>query len=54
MLNFVKSVDIDMDGQIWVTLAFLVTYKLSGVYIPPENAPYFQHSHVGALASHTP
>ena len=53
LLEYVKCIDMDTEGQIWVTLNFLVTYKLGGVYIPPDDSPYFQQSDIGALASHT-
>ena len=53
VLEFVKCIDMDTEGQIWVILSFLVTYKLGGVYIPPDNSPYFQAADIGALAAHT-
>ena len=37
LLEFVKCVDMQTEGQIWVTLTFLMTYRLGGVYIPPED-----------------
>ena len=53
LLEYIKCVDMHTEGQIWVTLTFLMTYKLGGVYIPPEDSPYFQQSDIGALAAHT-
>ena len=53
LLEYVKCVDMNTEGQIWVTLTFLVTYKLGGVYIPPEDSPYFQQADIGALAAQT-
>ena len=53
LMEYVKYMDMKTEGQIWVTLAFLVTYKLGGVYIPPEDSPYFHQADIGKLASHT-
>ena len=53
VLEFVKCIDMDTEGQIWIILNFLVTYKLGGVYIPPDDSPYFQQADIGALAAHT-
>ena len=53
LLQFVKSIDMDTEGQIWVILNFLVSYKLGGVYIPTDDSPYYQASDMGSLASHT-
>ena len=53
LLEFVKCVDMDTEGQIWVILDLIVSYKLGGVYIPPDDSPYFRQSDIGALASHT-
>lgn len=33
--------------------SFLNSLKLGGVYIPPEDSPYFQVVDMGALAAHT-
>ena len=51
--DFIKSIDMETEGQIWIVLNFLVSYKLGGVYIPPDGSPYYQASDMGALASHT-
>ena len=53
LLEFVKCIDMNTEGQIWVTLNFLVAYKLGGVYIPPDDSPYFQQCDIGELAAHT-
>ena len=53
LLEYVKCIDMDTEGQIWITLTFLVTFKLGGVYIPPDDSPYFQQADIGALAAHT-
>ena len=52
LLDYVKCVDMNTEGQIWVSLVFIVTYKLGGVYIPPDDSPYFQQADIGALESH--
>ena len=52
LLEYVKCIDMNTEGQIWLTLTFLVTYKLGGVYIPPNDSPYFQQADIGALAAH--
>ena len=54
LMEYVKCIDMDTEGQIWVSLTFLVTFKLGGVYIPPEDSPYFQQADIGALAAHNP
>ena len=51
--EFVKCIDMDTEGQIWIELSFLTEYKLGGVYIPPDDSPYFQQADIGALAAHT-
>ena len=51
--EFVKCIDMDTEGQIWIELNFLTEYKLGGVYIPPDDSPYFQQADIGALAAHT-
>ena len=53
LMEYVKCIDMKTEGQIWVTLTFLMTYKLGGVYIPPEDSPYFQPADFGTMASHT-
>ena len=53
LLEYVNCIDMDTEGQIWVILNFLVSYKLGGVYIPPDDSPYFQQADIGALAAHT-
>ena len=53
LLEFVKCINMNTEGQIWVTLTFLVAYKLGGVYIPPDDSPYFQQCDIGELAAHT-
>ena len=53
LFEFVKSIDMKTEGQIWITLNFLVSYKLGGVYIPPEDSPYCQPSDMGVLAAQT-
>ena len=53
LVDYIKCIDMDTEGQIWVVLAFIVNYKLGGVYINPDDSPYFQQSDLGALASHT-
>ena len=53
VLQFVKSIDMNTEGQIWMTLNFIISYKLGGVYIPPDDSPYYQASDMGSLASHT-
>ena len=52
LLEYVKCVDMYSEGQIWVTLAFIVPYKLGGVYIPPDDSPYFQQADIGSMESH--
>ena len=53
LLEYLKCIEMDTEGQIWITLTFLVTFKLGGVYIPPDDSPYFQQADNGALAAHT-
>ena len=53
VLEYVKCIDMDTEGQIWVIMNFLVCYKLGGVYIPPVDSPYFEQADIGALAAHT-
>ena len=53
LLEFVQCVNMESEGQIWVTLNFLITYKLGGVYIPPDDSPYFEQVDLGILASNT-
>ena len=49
LCEYVKSIDMDTEGQIWVVLNFLVSYKIGGVYVPPDDSPYFQQVCLGAL-----
>ena len=49
--RFVKEVDMNFEGQIWLTLSFLACVKLGGVYIPPHDSPYFERSLWGNLAA---
>ena len=53
LCDYVKSIDKDTEGQIWVVLNLLVNYTLGGVYIPPDDSPYFQQEYIGALETHT-
>lgn len=53
LCDYVKSIDMDTEGQIWVVLNFLVNYTVGGVYIPPDDSPYFQQECIGALDAHT-
>ena len=46
LMEYVKCIDMDTEGQIWVSLTFLVIFKLGGVYIPPEDSPYFQQANI--------
>ena len=53
LLRFVKRIDMGTEGQIWLTLALLITIRLGGIYIPPQDSPYFDQSHWGALTAHS-
>lgn len=48
----ISRVDTDTEGQIWVVFFWWPNMKLGGVYIPPEDPPYYQPVHFGALAHH--
>ena len=41
VLEFVKCIDMDTEGQIWIILSFLVTYKFGGVYRDIKSFQYF-------------
>ena len=50
--QFISSVNMETDGQIWILLSFLATVRLGGVYIPPHDSPYYERAQWGAVASH--
>lgn len=49
----ISQVDTDIEGQIWFTLSCWLNLKLGGVYIPPEDSPYYHNVHYDTLARHT-
>ena len=49
--DFICNVNMEVDGQIWIVLSFLITVKLGGVYIPPHDSPYYERSQWGAVAA---
>ena len=49
----VSYVDTDDEGQIWVTLLGSPRIKIGGVYVPPEDSPYFSVAQHGTVAAHT-
>ncbi|KAK4295004.1 hypothetical protein Pmani_032401 [Petrolisthes manimaculis] len=53
LMNSVIQVDTEEEGQIWVVLSCLPTLKLGGIYIPPNDSPYYSPAQYGALAKHT-
>ena len=54
-VNYIMEVDTNTEGQIWAILAKKGSsmVKVGGVYIPPEDSPYFNPAEYGALAAHT-
>ena len=55
ILDSIVEVDTNTEGQIWIVLDRhgTQTVKVGGVYIPPEDSPYFNPAEFGALAAHT-
>ena len=49
----ISRVDTDTEGQIWITFSWWLNMKLGGVYIPPEDSPYYQPVHFGNLVQHS-
>ncbi|MEA3357745.1 MAG: hypothetical protein U9Q67_04920 [Patescibacteria group bacterium] len=47
--EYVEQVDMDTEDQIWVKLSLWPELRLGGVYIPPEDSPYYDRSLLGAL-----
>ena len=50
LAQFVTRVDMKTEGQIWLEMSCWPGVLLGGVYIPPEDSPYHQPAHLGALA----
>lgn len=48
----ISRVDTETEGQMWVVFSWWPNMKLGGVYIPPEDSPYYQPVHFGTLARH--
>ena len=53
ILDCIVQVDTNTEGQIWIVLEQCGTMKVGGVYIPPEDSPYYDPALYGALAAHT-
>ena len=53
LVEKIQKVDMSSEGQIWIFLSWQPILKLGGVYIPPEDSPYYQPTQYGVLAAHT-
>ena len=53
LLSDVLSVNTDSEGQIWIVMSWWPSLKIGGIYIPPEDSPYFSLAQQGTLAAHT-
>ena len=51
MLSYIKKVNLSIEGQIWLELSGFANCAFTGVYIPPEDSPYFDPSLFGFLMS---
>ena len=51
--EFIKCIDMDTEGQIWIQLNFLTEYKLGGVYIPPPMTPRILSRQIWVPWQHT-
>ena len=49
--ELVSSVDIEVEDQIWLELSCLPNVKLGGIYIPPDDSPYYHPSRYGEVAA---
>ncbi|MPC81071.1 hypothetical protein E2C01_075671 [Portunus trituberculatus] len=50
LTEYVSQVDTDVEGQIWLQLSWRPN---GGVYIPPEDSPYYNASQFGEVAAGT-
>ncbi|KAK8373056.1 hypothetical protein O3P69_015593, partial [Scylla paramamosain] len=53
LTDYVSRVDTDVEGQIWLQLSWWPNVNLGGVYIPPEDSPYYHASQFGEVAART-
>lgn len=53
LTEYVSRVDTDVEGQIWLQLSWWPNVNLGGVYIPPEDSPYYHASQFGEVAART-
>ena len=51
LLDFIKFVNMNSEGQIWVELSCYPGFVFGGVYIPPSDSPYFVPTCFGNLGA---
>ena len=51
LLNFIKFVNMNAEGQIWVEFSCYPSLMFGGVYIPPSGSPYFVPTCFGNLGA---
>ena len=49
----VLNVNTDDESQIWLTMSWWPSFKFGGIYIPPDDSPYYSPVLHGKLAAHT-
>ena len=52
-LKYVKNIDMSCEGQIWLELSCYPEYIFGGIYISPNDSPYFEPALFGSLMSNT-
>ena len=49
--ELVSNIDREVEDQIWIELSCLPSVKLGGIYIPPDDSPYYHPCMYGEVAA---
>ena len=51
-VQYITRIDMETEGQIWIEMSCFPGLKLGGVYVPPDDSPYFDPLLIGTLNAH--